>query len=150
MSPTSEWNSIFNAVSDAVCLLDKNQIIIRCNKAMTTLFGSSEAEINGMPCWEIVHNRNTPHPECPVKTMKKTLRRESRDMNIKGKWFQVTADPILDEQGKLFQIVHIVRDITDRKNAENELSMERERLSVTLRSIGDGVITTDTRGKSFL
>lgn len=37
-------------------------------------------------------------------------------------------------------------DITDRKEAEMELAAEKERLAVTLRSIGDGVITTDTEG----
>ena len=40
-----------------------------------------------------------------------------------------------------------IRDITERKLAEETISAEKERLSVTLRSIGDGVITTDTEGK---
>ncbi|HEY9071898.1 MAG TPA: PAS domain S-box protein [Candidatus Ozemobacteraceae bacterium] len=38
-------------------------------------------------------------------------------------------------------------DITLRKQIEEAVAAERERLSVTLRSIGDGVITTDTLGK---
>jgi PAS domain S-box-containing protein len=37
-------------------------------------------------------------------------------------------------------------DITDRKQAERLLATEKERLLVTLRSIGDGVITTDIEG----
>jgi PAS domain S-box-containing protein len=37
-------------------------------------------------------------------------------------------------------------DITDRKQAERSLSTEKERLLVTLRSIGDGVVTTDIEG----
>ncbi|MBW1671644.1 MAG: PAS domain S-box protein [Deltaproteobacteria bacterium] len=40
--------------------------------------------------------------------------------------------------------VHV--DITERKRAELALSAEKERLTVTLRSIGDGVITTDLNG----
>jgi PAS domain S-box-containing protein len=44
----------------------------------------------------------------------------------------------------------IVRDITRRKQAEEALAAEKERLAVTLRSIGDGVITTDTEGKIVL
>lgn len=39
-----------------------------------------------------------------------------------------------------------IRDITDRKRASNDIAAEKERLAVTLRSIGDGVITTDTQG----
>lgn len=39
------------------------------------------------------------------------------------------------------------REINKRKQIDDALSQERERLSVTLRSIGDGVIATDTEGK---
>jgi PAS domain S-box-containing protein len=40
-----------------------------------------------------------------------------------------------------------IRDITQNKKAEEALYREKERLHVTLESIGDGVITTDTQGK---
>ena len=39
------------------------------------------------------------------------------------------------------------RDVTERKMAEQVLAMEKEWLSVTLRSIGDAVITTDLDGR---
>jgi PAS domain S-box-containing protein len=39
------------------------------------------------------------------------------------------------------------RDITERKRAEEELRQQREWYQVTLSSIGDAVITTDTQGK---
>ena len=37
-------------------------------------------------------------------------------------------------------------EIEERRAAQNALVAEKERLAVTLRSIGDGVITTDTKG----
>jgi PAS domain S-box-containing protein len=39
------------------------------------------------------------------------------------------------------------RDITERRRAEEELRQQREWYQVTLSSIGDAVITTDTQGK---
>jgi two-component system, cell cycle sensor histidine kinase and response regulator CckA len=39
------------------------------------------------------------------------------------------------------------QEIARRKQAEADLAKEKERLAVTLRSIGDGVISTDTDGK---
>lgn len=44
----------------------------------------------------------------------------------------------------------IIRDITQRKQSENALFAEKERLAVTLKSIGDGVITTDVNGNITL
>ncbi len=37
-------------------------------------------------------------------------------------------------------------DITERKQAEDRLAAEKERLAVTLRNIGDGVVATDAQG----
>jgi len=55
-----------------------------------------------------------------------------------------------DTKDEVQGLVGIIVDITERKNAENELAAEKERLAVTLRSIGDGVITTDTSGNITL
>lgn len=43
--------------------------------------------------------------------------------------------------------VMVMRDISPRKWAEERLERENQRLAVTLRSIGDGVITVDTKGR---
>jgi len=43
-------------------------------------------------------------------------------------------------------LARAVRYAIERKQAEKALAAEKERLSVTLRSIGDGVITTDMEG----
>jgi PAS domain S-box-containing protein len=48
------------------------------------------------------------------------------------------------------QILAVVRNITERAEALKELAREKEQLAITLRSIGDGVITTDTSGNVIL
>jgi PAS domain S-box-containing protein len=51
--------------------------------------------------------------------------------------------------GKL-HCMTIIQDISERKRALNAVAEEKERLSVTLRSIADGVITTDIKGNIVL
>jgi diguanylate cyclase (GGDEF)-like protein/PAS domain S-box-containing protein len=41
----------------------------------------------------------------------------------------------------------VIQNITERKRVQFELAAQHERLRVTLRSIGDGVITTDAQGR---
>ncbi|MGD8267993.1 MAG: PAS domain S-box protein, partial [Desulfobacterales bacterium] len=47
-------------------------------------------------------------------------------------------------------ILGTIRDITEERRAAEQLAAEKERLAVTLRSIGDAVITTDSDGRIFL
>ena len=44
-------------------------------------------------------------------------------------------------------VISMAKDVTDRKRAEVALAAERERLAVTLGSIGDAVIATDTEAR---
>jgi PAS domain S-box-containing protein len=54
---------------------------------------------------------------------------------------------IRDSSGKALRMIGTNIDITQRRQAAEELAAEKERLTVTLRSIGDGVIAVDTNNK---
>ena len=51
-----------------------------------------------------------------------------------------------DEQGSVAYYEGTITDITQRKAAERALFKEKERAQVTLESIGDAVVTTDSEG----
>src|SRR5687767_12425133 len=58
--------------------------------------------------------------------------------------------PLRDKHGSIVGTFGISKDITKLKAIELALEKEKELLAVTLRSIGDGVITTDVRGRIVL
>src|SRR5438876_10090983 len=57
------------------------------------------------------------------------------------------SEMIIDQQRAY---VAMVRDVTERKRFEQQIAAEKESLGVTLRAIGDGVITTDVNGKVIM
>jgi diguanylate cyclase (GGDEF)-like protein/PAS domain S-box-containing protein len=62
-------------------------------------------------------------------------------------WILSRGRPVeWDRKGKAIRTIGTDTDITRVKAAEAAVAEERERLRVTLQSIGDGVITTDARG----
>jgi PAS domain S-box-containing protein len=67
-----------------------------------------------------------------------------------GRVREVRAFPIKNSGGEVVSVVEYVRDITERKQAQDALAAEKERLLVTLHSIGDGVIATDAGGNIVL
>lgn len=117
----NEWRVTFDAVADAIFLLDADQRIRRCNRAARALFAREDERIVGHRCWEVVHARRRPLPECPLRRMRTSLQRESMDLAIGDRWYRVTVDPLLNEAGVLTGAVHIVSDITVRKQAEAAL-----------------------------
>jgi PAS domain S-box-containing protein len=61
--------------------------------------------------------------------------------------FDVLKSPYIGPDGELLGLIGICRNISELKRAERAAAEERERLSVTLHSIGDGVIATDISGR---
>ena len=66
------------------------------------------------------------------------------------RWIRTTKVPLRDAGGNIFGLLGAYEDITHKKLAEQELYYEKERLRITLLSIGDAVITTDSLGKITL
>jgi PAS domain S-box-containing protein len=65
-------------------------------------------------------------------------------------YLQTIKRPLADMNGDVNQVLCVATDITARKLAEQSLAAEKEQLAVTLRSLGEGVISTDTEGKVML
>lgn len=118
---SQEWHATFNAIADAVCLLSADGRIIRLNKSFKKLAGRTEDEIIGFPCWEILHGTSGYIDNCPTLRSLESHQRENIALEFDGKWFDITVDPILDENGKILSFVHIMRDITSSKQHEQRI-----------------------------
>ncbi|MGB3237071.1 MAG: EAL domain-containing protein [Geitlerinemataceae cyanobacterium] len=67
---------------------------------------------------------------------------DSKEVNPSHEvWFAANISPISDDS-----VIWVARNITDRKCMERALFQEKEHAQITLRSIGDAVITTDALG----
>jgi diguanylate cyclase (GGDEF)-like protein/PAS domain S-box-containing protein len=60
-------------------------------------------------------------------------------------WVESRAKARVDEHGRARRIVGVDLDVTERKLYEEALFKEKESAQITLQSIGDGVITTDSK-----
>src|SRR5208337_822306 len=96
-------------------------------------------KIVGGHCYDLTHATSTPPAECPLAKMRQSRRHEEAEVlaGKGGPWLSVSVDPLFDPSGELTQVVHVARDITERKRAEDALRQseaylaEAQRLSHT-------------------
>jgi len=117
-----EWITTFNSITDLVSIHDKDFKIVRANKAFADALNMGPEEIIGKTCCEIVHGTKEPPAVCPHKKSldtKKPHRAELFEPRL-GVYLEASTSPIFDENGQFVASVHIAKDITERKWAEEK------------------------------
>ncbi len=136
---------------DAIFITDPSGIIVFVNPAFERLYGYSFQEsVGNMPrtlksgtipsedyerFWSNLLSKNVVSSEIINKT------KDGRPVHIEG-----TNNPILNDQGKIIGFLGIHRDITDRKQKEEELQQSFSLLQATLESTADGILVVGFNG----
>jgi two-component system, cell cycle sensor histidine kinase and response regulator CckA len=117
----NQWEKTFDAITDWVCIIDKDYRIIRSNSASLKYFGLHPQDIIGKQCDEIVRGINHPAFGYPVKKAFKSRERKQFEFQTdNGRWMHVLIDPINNIQNSDEFMVHVMRDITDSKIREQK------------------------------
>lgn len=132
-----EWENTFDAVPDLIAILDTNFRIVRANKALADMMNVTPEETVGLGCHNVFHGLNSAPLYCPfIKLLEDgkehTIEVQEDNMNS---YFIISVSPLHDKSGKLIGAVHVARDITKRKEAENETKKSLEEKEVLLREI---------------
>jgi PAS domain S-box-containing protein len=117
-----EWKTTFDSITDLVSLHDSNFRFLKVNKAFADAFGMRPEDIAGMTCCKLVHGAEHPPNDCPhQETLRsgKPHRAEFFEPHL-GVYLEVSASPVFAENGDVAGSVHIAKDITWRKQAEQK------------------------------
>jgi PAS domain S-box-containing protein len=144
------WQDTFNAMSEALAVLDTDCRIVHCNRAMVELVGKPATDIIGKHCWEVIHGTSSPIKDCPRQRVKEGLQRQVTHLDLADRHFEVAMDPQLDENGRISGYIHIMSDITDRKRSESALQEARHTLVTILDSIDATIYAADMQTHEIL
>ncbi|MCE8428214.1 MAG: PAS domain S-box protein [Candidatus Methanoperedens sp.] len=140
--------TVFNSMNDAISVIDVNNFrIIDANTFFLNSYGLKKEDVTGRTCYEITHKRkepcNSPEDICPfLETLEKgkTSTAEHVHWSAKGekRHMEIATSPIFDENGKIVNVIHVARDITQRKRAEYELSESEKHYRMLFNAIDEG------------
>lgn len=143
--------SIVESSEDGIIGKDIDGIITSWNLSAERMFGYSAAEAIGHAISMLAPPGSADEMPAILERIRRGERVEHFDTLRRAKDgrlvpISLSVSPIKDEEGNIVGASKIVRDISDRKQAEEALHGEKERLQATLTGIGDAVIVTDARG----
>ena len=122
------WENTFNSMTDLIMLMSSDNTILQINDAGCRYLDMSRDEILAMKCYELMHKTKTNPAFCPVLKAVNSKKMEVSEIEEDGRYYNITAWPILNEQQEITGYSHAIKDITKRKKAEIELALHRDHL----------------------
>ena len=147
------FRPLLDAAPDATVVIDSLGRVVALNHEAERLFGWTEPELLGQPMNRLIPPRfhrildtqpvfNQEPQESQPRGTRVSLfarRRDGSELPV-----EINRGPLGAGPDPLFLVT--IRDLTEWRRAQESLFREKEQAVITLESIGEAVITTDTAG----
>jgi PAS domain S-box-containing protein len=138
-------NDIFNYIQDGISILDNDLNVVRVNSIMEKWYGE---DIAGKKCYKVYHGRDEPCEPCPsIRAMREKTMQMEEVLDSQG-WKELYVFPMVNADGKVVGVIEHVRDIGERKAAEEALRESEEKFRVLANTSTAAIMMH--QGRNFL
>ena len=129
-----QWMSTIDALIDPLMIIGDDFIVRKANLAVASLGHATVKHVVGRKCHEVFAGRKSPCIGCTLKQNAKSASISSFELaGVRGDlFFEVTAQPLFDANGKKDGIVHVYRDRTEAKKMQSQLAQRDKLASIGL------------------
>ena len=114
-----EWAATFDAITDAVCLIDADGDLQRCNDAADALLSSLDGGGGPQNFHELLPNQDVSTAEI-VEGVLESGQPLQYEAHVGDRWLTVRLDPIPPREQVAPSVVAVISDVTARHRAEDE------------------------------
>jgi PAS domain S-box-containing protein len=146
----NKLQSLIDAMEDSLTIQDRDYNIIYQNEPLKEIYGDREGE----KCYRAYAHKDKVCNDCPLAMAFRDGKSHTVEKNVKlpsGKvaiW-EPTANPIKDAKGQIVSCLEIIRDITERKRAEQALADELTRRRLLVDQSLDGIVIIDENDRVY-
>jgi PAS domain S-box-containing protein len=148
----SQWAATFDAISDAVALMSGEGIIYRANLAFARLVGMPRQEVLARHCDELFGQFGEDAERAAALC---TQTRQTVEISLGERYYQLSSDPLLDEQGSVSGSVCIFRDVTSAREERRRIDVlteesirSEEFIRSLTQSVAQGIYAIDPNGET--
>jgi PAS domain S-box-containing protein len=133
-----QWSNTFESIQDLVLLHDSEYRIQKANPALLRELGKSNSEVVGLRCDAVLPKRNVEWTHCPYCRGEEDGFHEGPDPF--GGFSVASTSSYVDQGTKQRATIHVIRDITERRAAE-------EKYRSLFEQVQEGVFVVAADGK---
>jgi len=118
-----DWEDTFETITDMITIHDNDFNIIHANKSAIETLGLPFLDKTKTKCYEFYHGKNRPPDNClscECFGTEEPTSFETFEPHL-DMFLEIRAIPRFDSHNQMVGIIHIVRDITERKKVEEAL-----------------------------
>jgi PAS domain S-box-containing protein len=138
------YATLAEGVPDAVYILDREGTVVYLNGAAAKMLGRPADELIGRPQHELFPKAQARHKlaiDRVFETGQPLARAQLREsMAVGDIWIDAYLTPLKDRDGKVFAMMGISRDITDRVTAEETLRRSEEKFRTLVENTEDLIV----------
>jgi PAS domain S-box-containing protein len=117
----AQWQATFDAVHDALGLLDSDGRMLRCNRALARLLGRGAEAVSDRPFSTLLHEVLGEPAQAVVDLLRGGKPVSDRELLLGTHWYRLTADLVPTGPGGRTGLVFLLADVTPRKVLEGQL-----------------------------
>ncbi len=133
-----QWAYTFDSIGDPILVHDRQGRILRCNVRLGHLLGRDPQALVGRAVTDLLARKNLAYEKCPY-CEGVAGEGDSTDPWLQG-FFLASNSTFTDPSGNLLGTVHVLKDITERKRAE-------EKYRTLVSSVQEGVFISTPQGR---
>jgi PAS domain S-box-containing protein len=117
-----EKAAVFDSIAEHVVYQDTKMRVLWVNRAAGESVGVDPQQLVGRHCYEIWPQRRKPCVGCPVAKARKSGQPQEAEMTTPdGRVWFIRGYPVRDKKGTVTGAVEVTLEITERKQAEEEI-----------------------------
>ena len=133
-----QWAYTFDSIGDPILVHDQQGRILRCNLRLGHLLSRDSHALGGRAVMELLAKKNLSYEKCPY-CEGVAGEGDEPDPWLQG-YFLASNSTFTDPAGNLLGTVHVLKDITERKRAE-------EKYRTLVSSVQEGVFISTPQGR---
>ncbi len=134
-----QWTNTFDSIHDLVLLHDADFRVMKANHALLERLGRAPADVVGELCETVLPRNQAQWSGCPYCVGSEEGFHEGRDPGFGG-FSMVSTSSYVEQGSKQKGTIHVVRDTTDRRIAE-------EKYRLLFEQVQEGVFVATPEGK---